>query len=243
MTATGDGGPEAPLAGWRPPPPPPRAALEGRWVRLEPLLPAHAPALHAAFAGDDAAWTFLPYGPFASAGDYAAWIEGAAAGADPLFFALCDRTTGRPGGVAAFLRIQPAAGSIELGHIVLSAALRRGRAATEAWYLMMDWAFGAGYRRFEWKCDARNLGSRRAAERLGLSYEGVFRQAAVVKGRNRDTAWFAAIDSEWPALRAAFGRWLDPANFDAEGRQRVPLSALTAPLLAARDPALGGGPA
>lgn len=242
MTADNEVG-EAPLAGWRPPQAPPRAALEGRWVRLEPLTEAHAAELHGAFAGDDAIWTFLPYGPFASAGDYAAWIAGAAAGDDPLFFALRDRAGGRAGGVAAFLRIQPAAGSIELGHIALSAALRQGRAATEAWYLLMRWAFGAGYRRFEWKCDARNLASRRAAERLGLSHEGVFRQAAVVKGRNRDTAWFAAIDAEWPALRAAFESWLDPANFDAAGRQRVRLSALTAPVLATRDPALREAPA
>lgn len=238
----GEEGADAPLAGWRPPPVPARAAVGGRWVRLEPLTSAHAAELHAAFAGDDATWTFLPYGPFASAEDYAAWIAGAAGADDPLFFALRDRGTGQAGGVAAFLRIQPGAGSIELGHIALSPVLRRGRAATEAWFLMMDWAFGAGYRRFEWKCDARNLASRRAAERLGLSYEGIFRQAAVVKGRNRDTAWFAAIDSEWPALRAAYGRWLDTANFDPAGRQRVPLSSLTAPLLASRDPALRGGP-
>jgi RimJ/RimL family protein N-acetyltransferase len=242
MTAEVEGvSPDAPLAGWCPPPRPPAGlVIEGRWVRLEPLMPGHAAGLHAAFAGDDAIWTFLPYGPFDSPEDYATWIAGVAGGVDPLFFALHDRAAGRPGGVAAFLRIQPEAGSIELGHIALSAGLRRGRVATEAWFLMMDWAFGAGYRRFEWKCDARNLASRRAAQRLGLSYEGLFRQAAVVKGRNRDTAWFAAIDAEWPALRAAFTRWLDPANFDSAGCQRVALTALTAPLIAAADPLRGG---
>jgi RimJ/RimL family protein N-acetyltransferase len=156
-----------------------------------------------------------------------------------MFYAIRNEETGLWEGVASYLRITPAAGTIEVGHINLSKPLQRTRAATEAMVCMMRWAFGAGYRRYEWKCDARNLPSRRAAERLGLSYEGVFRQAAVVKGRNRDTAWFAAIDGEWPALEAAFEAWLDPANFDAGGRQRRALSALTAPVLVARDPALG----
>jgi RimJ/RimL family protein N-acetyltransferase len=136
------------------------------------------------------------------------------------------------------LRITPASGSIELGHIALSTELQRGRAATEAWFLMIDWAFGAGYRRFEWKCNAANLASRRAAQRLGLSFEGVFRQHMVVKGRNRDTAWFAAIDREWPGLSQAFQTWLAPENFDAVGKQHRALSTLTVPHLATRDPAL-----
>jgi RimJ/RimL family protein N-acetyltransferase len=157
---------------------------------------------------------------------------------DPFFYALCDRATGRAGGVASYLRISPAAGSIEVGHIALAPVLQRSPAATEAMALMMGWAFSAGYRRYEWKCDALNLASRRAAARLGLSYEGTFRQAAVVKGRNRDTAWFAAIDAEWPRLSAAFNDWLAPANFDGAGRQRLSLSALTAPILVTRDPAL-----
>jgi RimJ/RimL family protein N-acetyltransferase len=233
--------PAQPLPDWRPPPRPTAAALEGRHVRLEPLAPAHAGELHAAFAGHDGLWDYMPYGPFASEAAYAAWVATVAGGEDPVFYALRDLATGRAAGVASYLRITPAAGTIELGHIALSPALQRSAAATEAWFLMMDWAFAAGYRRFEWKCNALNLASRRAAERLGLSYEGVFRQAAVVKGRNRDTAWFAAIDGEWPALSAAFRRWLDPANFDASGRQRESLSALTAPLLAARDPALARG--
>jgi RimJ/RimL family protein N-acetyltransferase len=228
----------APVPDWRPPPAPPRAPFEGRYVRLEPLAASHAGELFAAYAGADAVWEYLGYGPFASEADYADWIAAAASGSDPLFFALRDLGTGQAAGVASYLRIQPQAGSIELGHIALSPALQRSRAATEAWFLMMDWAFSAGYRRFEWKCNALNLASRRAAERLGLSYEGIFRQALIVKGRNRDTAWFAAIDGEWPALRAAFLRWLAPANFDTSGRQRERLAGLTRPILAARDPAL-----
>jgi RimJ/RimL family protein N-acetyltransferase len=134
----------------------------------------------------------------------------------------------------------PEAGSIEVGHICLAPELQGTRAATEAMYLMVAWAFGAGYRRYEWKCDALNLASRRAAQRLGFSFEGVFRQAAVVKGRNRDTAWFACIDAEWPALRDCFETWLSPANFDAAGRQRERLSDLTQLVRAGSDPEVGG---
>lgn len=232
---------DTPLAGWQPPPAPPRAALDGAFVRLEPLAVAHVPDLWAAIAGHDGLWQFLPYGPFPDAAAYGAQVAVWAGSADPLFFALVDRGTGRAGGVASWLRIAPAAGSIEIGHICLSPAIAGSRAATEAWALMMGWAFDAGYRRVEWKCDAANLPSRRAAQRLGLAFEGVHRQAAVVKGRNRDTAWFAAIDGEWPALRAAFAAWLSPANFDGAGRQVLALSGMTRPLLAARDPALEAG--
>jgi RimJ/RimL family protein N-acetyltransferase len=140
--------------------------------------------------------------------------------------------------VASYLRITPAAGSIEVGHINFAPALQGTPAATEAMVLMMAWAFGAGYRRYEWKCDGRNLPSRRAAQRLGLSFEGIFRQAAIVKGRNRDTAWFAAVDNEWPRLRDAYRTWLAPENFDVSGRQRVRLSNLTMPLLVSRDPSI-----
>lgn len=229
----------APVPGWTPPPAPGPAVLTGRFVRLERLDPArHAAALFAAYAGADSVWDYLPYGPFATEAAYRDWAAGMAGQGDPFFYALCDARTGEAAGVASFLRVTPAAGSIEVGHIAFSPRLQRSPAATEAMALMMGWAFGAGYRRYEWKCDALNLPSRRAAARLGLSFEGVFRQAAVVKGRNRDTAWFAAIDGEWPALSAAFAAWLDPANFDAGGRQRQRLSDLTAPLLASRDPAL-----
>jgi RimJ/RimL family protein N-acetyltransferase len=185
---------------------------------------------------DGAMWTYLPYGPFPTLADWTAWAEQAAGGEDPLFLAVIDRASGLATGVAAFLAIVPEHGTIEVGHIAFSPELQRTRAATDAMYLMMRHAFELGYRRYEWKCDARNAPSRAAAARLGLSFEGVFRQHRVVKGHNRDTAWFAAIDAEWSALRDAFERWLDPANFDDLGRQRVRLSALTAPLLVAQDP-------
>jgi RimJ/RimL family protein N-acetyltransferase len=152
-------------------------------------------------------------------------------GDDPLFFAILDAATGRPVGVASYLRIDPPSGSIEVGHLRFSPRLQRTPASTEAMYLMLARAFGLGYRRYEWKCDALNAPSRAAALRLGLSFEGIFRQATVYKGRNRDHAWFAATDREWPALREAYERWLDPGNFDERGRQRTRLSELTAPLL------------
>ena len=155
-------------------------------------------------------------------------------GDDPLFFAILDLADGKAAGVSSHLRITPAAGSIEVGHIHYSPRLQRSPAATEAMFLMMRWAFEAGYRRYEWKCDALNAASRAAAQRLGLSFEGIFRQATVYKGRNRDTAWYAAIDAEWPALREAFLAWLDPGNFDRDGRQRTRLSDRTHPLLEQR---------
>src|SRR5690606_12748185 len=150
-------------------------------------------------------------------------VWGAAQGSDPLHYTIL--ADGRALGTASYLRIAPPAGSIEVGWITYSPALQRTRAATEAMYLMMRWAFEAGYRRYEWKCHALNAASRRAAQRLGFSYEGVFRQAVVVKGRNRDSAWYAAIDSEWPAIRDAMETWLDPANFGPDGAQRQSLSA------------------
>ncbi|MEY4697843.1 MAG: hypothetical protein RIT14_2271 [Pseudomonadota bacterium] len=227
------------LAGWQPAALPGRAALEGRHVRLERLeAAAHAEGLHRAFAGHDRLWDFMPYGPFATAANYGDWVTKVAAGQDPAFWAIRDLVTAEPAGVASWLRITPDHGTIEVGHICLSPALQKGRAATEAMVLMMGWAFDAGYRRYEWKCDARNLPSRRAAQRLGFSFEGIFRQHMVIKGRNRDTAWFAITDADWPALRAAFAEWLDPANFDAAGRQRRRLSDLTAPVRVASDPGL-----
>lgn len=226
-----------PLPDWVPPPHPPRAAMDGRYCRLEPLDPArHADALFAAHAADPdgRGWTYLAVGPFPTAADYRAWMEARCLGDDPLFFTVIDAGTRQPVGLASYLRIAPAAGSIEVGHLHFSPRLKRTPAATEAMYLMMRAAFDLGYRRYEWKCDALNAASRAAAERLGLSFEGVFRQATVYKGRNRDTAWYAATDADWPPLRDAFERWLDPANFDAAGRQRVRLSDLTRPLLTAR---------
>jgi RimJ/RimL family protein N-acetyltransferase len=231
------------LSGWQPPPRPTRQAIEGTHVRLEPLdADRHAADLHRTFAAHPALWDFMPYGPFASAADYHRWARNAGEGTDPLFFALRDTATGRCGGVASYLRIAPEAGSIEVGHICLSPEIARGVVSTEAMFLMMQWAFAAGYRRYEWKCNAANLASRRAAQRLGFSFEGVFRQHMITKGRNRDTAWFSIIDKEWPALAKALSAWLSPANFHADGRQKTRLSDLTRPAGAAPDPALAATP-
>jgi RimJ/RimL family protein N-acetyltransferase len=223
-----------PLPNWLSPPVPPREAMQGRWCRLEPLDPdRHAAALYEADAADadGRSWTYLAYGPFSDFATYRAWLDENCRGDDPLFFAVIDTAGGRPSGLVSYLRIAPAAGSIEVGHIHYSPRLQRSRAATEAMYLTMQKAFESGYRRYEWKCDALNAASRAAAQRLGLSFEGVFRQAAVYKGRNRDTAWYAAIDAEWPALREAFVAWLTPNNFDENGHQRARLSDLTKPIL------------
>ena len=228
-----------PVPDWTPPEPPSGLQLRGRYAQLDRLdANSHAADLQRAFSADDAMWDFMPYGPFGSASGYHRWIRQDGSGSDPLFYAITNLDRGELQGVASYLRINPAAGSIEVGHIAMSPALQKTRAATEAIYLMMAWAFEAGYRRFEWKCDALNMPSRRAAQRLGLSFEGVFRQHLVVKGRNRDTAWFAAIDAEWPALSAAFDAWLAPANFSPSGRQSERLSDLTRLVRAADDPAL-----
>ena len=223
-----------PLPGWAPPPTPARTPMTGRYCRVEPIDARFVPDLYAAAARDrdDRAWTYLPYERPASEDEYRRWLVGTCLGDDPLFFVLVDPATGRAVGQASYLNIKPAQGSIEVGHIYFSPLVRRTRMATESMYLMMRRAFETGYRRYEWKCDALNAPSRAAAERFGFSYEGVFRQATVVKGRNRDTAWYAAIDREWPALSAAFDAWLAPGNFDASGRQRSSLRALTAPVRA-----------
>jgi RimJ/RimL family protein N-acetyltransferase len=193
-----------PLPGWRSPPQPPRELIEGRFCRLEPLDPdRHAAGLFAANAADadGRSWTYLAYGPFATLTEYRDWMIATCLGADPQFVAIIDAATGQPSGVASYLRISPASGSIEVGHIHYSPHLARRPAATEAMYLLMKRAFELGYRRYEWKCDSLNAASRAAAQRLGLSFEGIFRQATVYNGRNRDTAWYATIDSEWPKLR------------------------------------------
>lgn len=227
-----------PVPGWTARPRPPRTPMEGRHAIVEPIdLDRHAAELFAANAADTEGrmWTYMAYGPFASLSEYRRWIESACLGDDPLFHAIRDRRSGRACGVASYLRIEPAVGVIETGHIALSPALQDTVAATEAMLLMMARVFDElGYRRYEWKCDALNAASRRAAERLGFIFEGVFRQATIYKGRNRDTAWYAVIDRDWPALKRAYERWLDPANFDAEGRQRVSLAALTAAALQPR---------
>lgn len=229
----------APVPNWTPPLAPTGEVLTGHYARLEPLsAEAHAALLYRAFDGQDHVWDYLPYGPFSSASQYHRWVRDHEGRADPSFYAVRNLETQAWEGVASYLRVAPDAGSIEVGHINFSPALQKTRAATEAMYLMMRWAFEAGYRRYEWKCDALNTGSRRAAQRFGFSYEGVFRQAAVVKGRNRDTAWFAAIDAEWPALKEAFEAWLSPANFDTAGQQVERLGDLTGLVRAAGDPTL-----
>jgi RimJ/RimL family protein N-acetyltransferase len=216
------------LPGWQPPAWPSREVVQGRFCRLEPLAPStHAAELHTANSLDAEGrmWTYLPYGPFTDAESYQAWTEQMATRMDPLFFAIRDEATQRAVGLASYLRIDPPAGSIEMGHLNYSPLLQRTAAATEAMFLMMDRAFQLGYRRYEWKCHSLNAPSRAAALRLGFTFEGIFRQATVVKGRTRDTAWFSILDHEWPARRAAFLRWLEPGNFDAQGRQRTRLAA------------------
>lgn len=216
-----------PLPGWMPCERPPRTPMVGRWCRLEPLDPErHAAELFAANAADadNRMWTYLTVGPFGAIEEYRAWADRAAASDDPLFHAILD-AKGRAVGVATFMRIDAAMGVIEVGNIAFSPLLQRTPAATEAMYLMMCRAFDElGYRRYEWKCDSLNAPSRAAAERLGFSYEGLFRQALIYKGRNRDTAWYSIIDREWPARKTAFEAWLDPVNFDREGWQRAPLT-------------------
>jgi len=216
----------AEVPGWTTRARPPRAVLEGRHCRLEPLEAArHAAQLFEANSldRDGRMWTYLLSGPFESFDEYSAWLESRQASVDPLFYAIVERSSGLAVGVASYLRIDPANGSVEVGHLQFSPRLQRRTAATEAMYLMMKQAFDLGYRRYEWKCDALNAGSRHAAERLGFTFEGVFRQAVVYKGRNRDSAWFSIIDAEWPLLDAAYRRWLDPANFDDSGHQRFSL--------------------
>ena len=220
----------APLPNWHPPSAPERHVRRGRLCRLEPLDPVrHARDLFDADAGDvdGTGWTYLPYGPFADPGAYETWVQSVHLSADPLLFAIVDNATERALGVAGYLRITPNAGTIEIGHLHFSPLLQRTAMATEALFLMMREAFALGYRRLEWKCNSLNQPSRRAAQRLGFRFEGIFRQAAVVKGRNRDTAWFSVLDGEWPALQAAIERWLAPENFDRDGRQRVSLTSLT----------------
>jgi len=215
---------------WRAPPRPPRTALSGRFCRIEPLeVASHGPQLYSAYALDRAGrmWTYLFSGPFADESEFMQWLAPRQAADDPLFFTIVDAATERAVGLASYLRIDPPHGVIEVGHIAFSPLLQRTPAATEAMYLTMKNAFDLGYRRYEWKCDALNAPSRRAAERLGFRYEGLFRQAVVYKGRNRDTAWYSIIDGEWPALQRAFAQWLDPANFAADGSQRIALGDLT----------------
>jgi len=220
----------APLPDWQPPALPARAPMTGHFCRLEPLdAAAHAQALHAANQLDTTGklWTYLPYGPFTDFTSYRAWLDSMSQSTDPLFYTIINLKNGAPVGLAAYLRITPGSGTIEVGHLNYSPLLQKTPAATEAMYLMMAHAFSLGYRRYEWKCDSLNAPSRAAALRFGFKFEGIFRQATVVKGRTRDTSWYSIIDTEWPALREIFQRWLHPDNFDSQGRQRTRLSEWT----------------
>lgn len=217
---------------WQPKPLPDGRVLEGTWCRLESLdTDRHAEQLFAADRADETgeSWTYLPYGPFPGLTAYRAWVTDVAGRPDPFFYAIIDTDPASPSqgqalGVASYLRINPEHGSIEVGNLHYAPALQRRRAATQAQYLLMAHVFDdLGYRRYEWKCDSLNAPSRVAATRLGFTYEGTFVQHRVVRGRNRDTAWYAITDRRWPLVRSALQAWLAPANFDGEGRQAAPL--------------------
>jgi RimJ/RimL family protein N-acetyltransferase len=213
------------LSNYQPRPRPGDVTLEGHYGRVEKLdARKHGSDLWAAFEGHPAIWDYMPSGPFENAKLFDEWLEGRAALVDPYFYAILDRD-GHALGMSALMRITPDMGVIEVGNIAYSPALMRTPLGTEAQYLLAAYAFDTlHYRRYEWKCNARNAASRRAAERYGFTFEGIFRQHMVVKGKNRDTAWFSITDREWPARKAAFQRWLDPDNFDAEGRQKTQLN-------------------
>ena len=218
-----------PVPGWAVRPLPPRTVMEGRFCRIEPLDAArHAPELCDAFAlASPASWTYLPdyMGPHTSLAAWQQWLESAQALSDPLWHAIVERASGRAVGIACYLRMDPASGSIEVGGVLFSPALQKTPTATEAMVLMMARAFDElGYRRYEWKCNSRNAPSRAAALRLGFTFEGTFRQHMVYRGRTRDSDWFSILDTEWPRLRQAFEGWLSPENFDGEGKQKQSLA-------------------
>lgn len=221
-----------PVPNWTARPRPPREPLAGHYCRLEPMDAArHGDDLYAAFSQtpDDSDWTYTYTGPFADRDSFQAYARKMEASEDPQHYAIVEAGSGRAVGTLAAMRIDPANGVIEVGHVVYSEQLKRTPAATEAQYLLMRRAFDQlGYRRYEWKCDSLNAPSRAAAARLGFQFEGIFRQAIVYKGRNRDTAWFSIIDGEWPAVRSGMEQWLAPDNFDAQGRQRRRLGDLIA---------------
>lgn len=209
---------------------PGRVVLSGRFCRLEPLeSEKHFHDLWEAYgnAPDGRDWTYMFTGPFEDESQFRGHLNAAAASGDAVHFAVIDLKSNRAAGTLALMRIEPVHGVMEVGHVAFSPSLKRTPLSTEAHFLLMTYAFERlGYRRYEWKCDTLNAPSRKAAERLGFSFEGVFRQALVYKGRTRDTAWFSIIDSEWPAVRAGFERWLHAGNFDAHGQQIRSLSAV-----------------
>ncbi len=222
-----------PLVDWSPVSVPARAPIIGQTVRLEPVDPVrHGADLYFASHGpgqDPGLWDYLGYGPFATEAGFTDWLTSLAASPDPRFFAIVDGASGRAGGVASYMRISAADGVIEIGHIWFGASLQRTRQATEAIFLLARHAFDdLGYRRLEWKCNALNARSRAAADRFGFTYEGTFRQHMVTKGRNRDTAWYAIIDADWPPIRRGFERWLADDNFDDSGQQRASMTTLRA---------------
>jgi RimJ/RimL family protein N-acetyltransferase len=204
--------------------PPQRVAIDGRCVRLEPLDPVrHGHTLAAGLCGPENShlWEYLADGPYLSADQFSAAIEVKAQSDDPLFFTIIDKHRESTAGYASLMSIVPQHRVIEVGHIVFTAALQRTTAATEAIYLLARYAFDElGYRRLEWKCNSENEPSRRAAVRFGFTYEGTFRQHMIIKGRNRDTAWYSMLDGDWPERKRSFERWLEPGNFDEQGRQK-----------------------
>ena len=217
-----------PLPHWTPCQKPSNTIIEGLYCRLEPLnCEQHSEDLWKAFSADkeDRIWTYLPYGPFTNKAQFIAWLNSHSNSQDPLFYAIiATQKIGKAVGIASYLRIQPEIGVVEVGHINYSPDLQQTTAATEAMYLMMNHVFELGYRRYEWKCDNDNQGSKKASKRLGFSYDGLFRQAAVYKNRSRDTAWFSIIDKDWPTLQARYKCWLAPGNFTIDGKQLSKLS-------------------
>ena len=216
------------VPGWSERPAPTGATVEGRFARLEKLDAArHGANLWAAVKDNDHIWDFLAYGPFANEAGFTAWLATRAALTDPLYYTVLEKKTGRALGCLTLMETRPAMGVIEVGHIFYSPALQKTPAATDAIYLAAKIVFDdLGYRRYEWKCNDLNDPSKFAALRFGFTFEGVFRQHLIVKGRNRDTAWYSMLDSEWPVRKAAFERWLSPDNFDASGRQKIALSQM-----------------
>jgi RimJ/RimL family protein N-acetyltransferase len=211
-----------------PAPLPEPVVLPGRFGQVEKLEARHSGDLWKAVKGADALWPYMGYGPFPNEAAFLDWLRQRAVLPDPYAYAVMN-AAGRAVGIATLMEIRPTMRVIEVGHIVYSPALQRTPLATEAQYLLAGYVFDTlGYRRYEWKCNALNAPSRRAAQRFGFTFEGVFRQHLIVKGRNRDTAWFSMLDAEWPGRKAAFERWLAPENFDAAGQQKVSLAALMA---------------
>jgi RimJ/RimL family protein N-acetyltransferase len=217
-----------PLSRWHARPLPGPETHEGRYVHLVPLsAESHTADLWDGVQGHDEVWDYLADGPYASEADLAGAIEQKAAGTAAVVLAIVPKSSGRAEGYASYMRMDPANGVLEVGNILMAPTLQKTTAATEAMYLMARHVFeDLGYRRYEWKCNANNAPSRRAALRYGFTFEGIFRQHMIVKGQNRDTAWFSMLDGEWPARKAAFEAWLDPANFDGQGRQRQTLTQI-----------------